>query len=79
MIVDRALSFELLGLLNDNEKINKCIYLSSLINDEGNCEPEVKKCMANSAISRHDKIWKKRTITNTTKIRIFYIIYLCNI
>lgn len=72
MIVDRFNTLQLTDRLNEYELVDSFIYLGSTITNNGNCESEIRRRigMAKTAMSRLTKIWKDRSISQKTKIRL---------
>ena len=55
------------------EQVKKFIYLGSEISEDGTCEGDIKRRigLASAAFGKLQKIWKDKTITSTTKIRLY--------
>ena len=71
MVVDRANKLQLTGAL-DLETVNDFVYLGSNISNTGSCEKEIRRRigMAKSAMSQLQKIWKDRSISRKTKVKL---------
>ena len=71
MVVDRANKLQLTGAL-DLETVNDFVYLGSNISNTGSCEKEIRRRigMAKSAMSQLQKIWKVRSISRKTKVKL---------
>ena len=71
MVVDRANKLQLTGAL-DLETVNDFVYLGSNISNTGSCEKEIRRRigMAKSAMSQLQNIWKDRSISRKTKVKL---------
>lgn len=73
MIIDRANNNRPdVQMVYNCDVVDKYIYLGSLINNNGNCEPEIRRRIeiARGTVVKLVKIWKDRDITKATKLRL---------
>ena len=72
MIIDRSQLLRLTSALDNLETVEEFVYLGSLITNNGTCETEIRRriAMGKSAASRLTGIWRSRTISRTTKVRL---------
>ena len=72
MIVDRSNALQLTDALQRFQVVDQFMYLGSYISNTGSSESDIRRRigMAKSAMSRLTKIWKDRSITKHTKIKL---------
>lgn len=64
MVIDRNDTLQLSNLLSRMDAVEEFIYLSLLITNKGDCEPEIRRriTLARTAMSNLLKIWTDRQI-----------------
>lgn len=73
MIVDRGHNnFPETVCVDNFEVVDKFVYLGALINNQRDCEAEIRRCiqMGRAAMSQLTKMWKNPNITRHTKINL---------
>ncbi|XP_037872901.1 LINE-1 retrotransposable element ORF2 protein [Bombyx mori] len=72
MFVDRAGTMTRTHELRDLDVVQEFVYLGSLISSDGDCDREVvrRAQMSKSAVKRLEKIWRNRSISKKTKIKL---------
>lgn len=72
MIVDRAHVLPQTDVLKDFEKVEKMLYLGSLIDSNGGSTAEIRRriVLAREATVKLTKIWKDRNLTRNIKLRL---------